>query len=162
MHVCVRLFCVYVVLCVGSDLATGCPLVQGDLPSVYGIKKLKKSGRGSKGCRAVYIYFMCTNRNLLTEVIAIESRICRMLSIRDSSAFALLRFFKNSWLKPVVFEDCVRAIVTIADSTRYIPILCSNCPSDSLVVSTGTSLVFGTSWFWFHPPSLILKWKENM
>jgi hypothetical protein len=34
MDVCVRLFCVCVVLCVGSDLATGWSLVQGVLPSV--------------------------------------------------------------------------------------------------------------------------------
>jgi hypothetical protein len=35
MDVCVRLFCVCVVLCVGSGLATGLSLVQGVLPSVY-------------------------------------------------------------------------------------------------------------------------------
>jgi hypothetical protein len=34
MGVCVRLFCVCVVLCVGSGLATGWSLVQGVLPSV--------------------------------------------------------------------------------------------------------------------------------
>jgi hypothetical protein len=32
--VCVCLFCVYVVLCLGSGLATGLSLVQGVLPSV--------------------------------------------------------------------------------------------------------------------------------
>jgi hypothetical protein len=41
MDVCVRLFFVCVVLCVGSGLATGWHLVQGVLPTVYRIKKLK-------------------------------------------------------------------------------------------------------------------------
>jgi hypothetical protein len=41
MDVCMRLFCVCVVLCVGSGLATGWSSVQGVLPTVYRIKKLK-------------------------------------------------------------------------------------------------------------------------
>jgi hypothetical protein len=48
MDVCVRLFCVCVVLCVGKGLATGWSPVQGFLPTVYRIKKLKKRP-GSKG-----------------------------------------------------------------------------------------------------------------
>jgi hypothetical protein len=40
MDVWVRLFCVCVVLCVGSGLATGLSPVQGVLLSVYRIKKL--------------------------------------------------------------------------------------------------------------------------
>jgi hypothetical protein len=35
MNVCVRSFCVCVVLCVGSGLATGWSLVQGVLPTLY-------------------------------------------------------------------------------------------------------------------------------
>jgi hypothetical protein len=42
MDVCVRLFCVCVVLYVGSGLAMGSSPVQGVLPTVYWIKKLKK------------------------------------------------------------------------------------------------------------------------
>jgi hypothetical protein len=42
MDVCVRLFCVCVVLCVGSGPATGISPVQGVLPTVYRIKKLQK------------------------------------------------------------------------------------------------------------------------
>jgi hypothetical protein len=41
--------CVYsvgVVLCVGRGLAMGCSPVQGVLPTVYRIKKLKKNGQG--------------------------------------------------------------------------------------------------------------------
>jgi hypothetical protein len=53
MHVCMRLFCVCVVLCVGSGLATGWSSVQGVLPTVYRIKKLKKRLRSTKGSRAV-------------------------------------------------------------------------------------------------------------
>jgi hypothetical protein len=52
MDVCVRLFCVYVVLFVGSGLAKGWFPAQGDLPTVYRIKKLK-SCQGPKGCRAI-------------------------------------------------------------------------------------------------------------
>jgi hypothetical protein len=40
---CVRLFCVCVVLCVGRGLATRWSPVQGVLPTVYRIKKLKKA-----------------------------------------------------------------------------------------------------------------------
>jgi hypothetical protein len=43
MDVCVRLFCV--VPCVGSGLATGWSPIQGVLPTVYRIKKLKKRRR---------------------------------------------------------------------------------------------------------------------
>jgi hypothetical protein len=46
MSVCV--YSVYVVLCVGSGLATGWSLVQGLLPTVYRIKKLK-TYQGSQG-----------------------------------------------------------------------------------------------------------------
>jgi hypothetical protein len=42
IDVCVRLFCVCVVLCVGSGLAMGWSPVQGVLPTVYMITKLKE------------------------------------------------------------------------------------------------------------------------
>jgi hypothetical protein len=45
MDVCVRLFCVRVVLCVGNGLATGWSPVHGVLPTVYRIKKLKKRAK---------------------------------------------------------------------------------------------------------------------
>jgi hypothetical protein len=50
---CVLLFCVYVVLCVGRGLATGWSPVQGVLPTVYRIKKLKNGQCPTKGCRAI-------------------------------------------------------------------------------------------------------------
>jgi hypothetical protein len=51
---CLRLFCVCVVLCVGSGLATGLSLIQGVLPSVKKkmITELKNRPGPSKGCRA--------------------------------------------------------------------------------------------------------------
>jgi hypothetical protein len=51
MDVCVRLVCVCVVLCIGSGLATGWRPVQGYLPTVYRIKKLKKRPRCKKRTR---------------------------------------------------------------------------------------------------------------
>jgi hypothetical protein len=53
MNVCVRLFCVCVVLCVGSGLATGWSPVQGVLPTVYKLRSWK-SGQVHKGCRAMH------------------------------------------------------------------------------------------------------------
>jgi hypothetical protein len=48
MDVCVSLFYVYIVLCVGSGLATGPSPVQEVLPTVYRSKKLKKRPRSNK------------------------------------------------------------------------------------------------------------------
>jgi hypothetical protein len=44
----VRLFCVCIVLCVGSGLATGWSPAQGVLPTVYRTKKLKMRSRPTK------------------------------------------------------------------------------------------------------------------
>jgi hypothetical protein len=41
MDVCVRLFCVCVVLCTGSGLATGWSTVQGVLPTAYGLRNCR-------------------------------------------------------------------------------------------------------------------------
>jgi hypothetical protein len=49
MDVCVRLLCVYVVLCVANGLATGWSPIQGVLPTVIRIKKLKNRSRSNKG-----------------------------------------------------------------------------------------------------------------
>jgi hypothetical protein len=48
-NVCVHLFCVRVVLCVGSALAKGWSPAQCVLPTVCRIKKLKKRPRSNKG-----------------------------------------------------------------------------------------------------------------
>jgi hypothetical protein len=49
MHICLRLFYVCVVLCVGCGLATGWSTVKGVLLFVYRIKKLKKGQGKTKG-----------------------------------------------------------------------------------------------------------------
>jgi hypothetical protein len=46
--VCMRLFCVCVVLCIGSGLATGLSLVQGVIPSVFKKRLLRNWKRGCK------------------------------------------------------------------------------------------------------------------
>jgi hypothetical protein len=48
MDACVRLFCVYVDLCVGKGLPTACSPIQGALLTVYRIKKLKNRPRPNK------------------------------------------------------------------------------------------------------------------
>jgi hypothetical protein len=56
--VCARLFCVHAVVCVGTALARGWSPVQGVLPTVYMITKLKESGQGpTKGRRATFSFF---------------------------------------------------------------------------------------------------------
>jgi hypothetical protein len=49
MHVCVRLFCDCVVLCVNKVFAEGWSPVQGVLLTVYRIKNLKRRRRPIKG-----------------------------------------------------------------------------------------------------------------
>jgi hypothetical protein len=66
MDVCVRLFCAYVVLCVGRGLATGWSPVQGVLPTVYGLRNWNSGQGPTKGCsgseesvsNAVYIFLL--------------------------------------------------------------------------------------------------------
>jgi hypothetical protein len=50
MDVCVRLFCICVVLCVGNGLSNGRSHAQGVQPTVYRIKKLKNC-QVPRGCR---------------------------------------------------------------------------------------------------------------
>jgi hypothetical protein len=52
LDVCLRLFRVYVVLCVGSGLVTVWSPVKSVLPPVYRIKKLKKRPRSNKGLQS--------------------------------------------------------------------------------------------------------------
>jgi hypothetical protein len=48
MDVCVRLFCVCVVLCVGRGLLTGWSPVKEVLPTICRINKLKKGQKSNK------------------------------------------------------------------------------------------------------------------
>jgi hypothetical protein len=50
---CMRLFCVCVVLCLGSGLAAGWSLVQGDLPSVKNDQKWIRDLRPERAGRAI-------------------------------------------------------------------------------------------------------------
>jgi hypothetical protein len=52
MDVCVRLFCVCVLLCIRGLLATGWSSVQGALPTVCALRNCK-SAKVHKGCRAI-------------------------------------------------------------------------------------------------------------
>jgi hypothetical protein len=52
MGICVCLFCLCVVLCVGSGLATGWSPVQGVLPTVYKLRN-QKSGQVPHGCSVI-------------------------------------------------------------------------------------------------------------
>jgi hypothetical protein len=49
MNVCVRLFCVYVVLCEGRILATGWSPDQGVLPTVYRLRHWKRGQGRNRG-----------------------------------------------------------------------------------------------------------------
>jgi hypothetical protein len=53
MDVCVRLFCICVVLCTGSGPVTGWSPVQESYRLCKRIKKLKKRPSPRKGCRAI-------------------------------------------------------------------------------------------------------------
>jgi hypothetical protein len=53
MDICVRLFCVCIVLCVNRGLATGWSLVQGVLPNVYRIMNLQKWQGPRNGRRTI-------------------------------------------------------------------------------------------------------------
>jgi hypothetical protein len=55
MDICVRLFCVCVVLRVGRGPVTSWSPVQGVLPTVYRIKTLKRGQGPTKGCTAIII-----------------------------------------------------------------------------------------------------------
>jgi hypothetical protein len=55
MDVCVRLFCVSVVLCVGSGLATGWPPVQGVLPTVYRLRNWKGVMAKQRAAETYYV-----------------------------------------------------------------------------------------------------------
>jgi hypothetical protein len=52
--ICVRVFCVCVVLCIGSGIATGWSSVQGVLTTLYKIRKLKS-------CQCLWICYLHNN-----------------------------------------------------------------------------------------------------
>jgi hypothetical protein len=77
MDVCLRLFCVCAVLCVGIGLATGWSPVRGVLQTVYMIKKLKKWSRSNKRAVEPYIYIYMLVCFLLSSTMLFElHRLC--------------------------------------------------------------------------------------
>jgi hypothetical protein len=56
MDVCVRLFCVCAVQCVGIGLATGCSPVQGVLPTVQKDQETEKAAKIQQRAVKPYIY----------------------------------------------------------------------------------------------------------
>jgi hypothetical protein len=69
-----RLFCVCVVLCIGTDHATGWSPVQVVLPPEYKIKKLNSGQGPTKGCRDIKKsiscnWFYCPSKNISTVMI---------------------------------------------------------------------------------------------
>jgi hypothetical protein len=81
MDVCVRLFCVCVVLCAGSGLTTGWPPVLEVLPTVYRIKKLKSGQTPTTGCRAITIIL----------ILAVSSAFEHSTSINPTFSFTSYR-----------------------------------------------------------------------
>jgi hypothetical protein len=78
MDICVHLFCVCVALCLRRGLATGWSRVQGILPTVYRIKKVKKRQRSYKGLlshRYTYIDQLNGSMECLTPRINVYVRI---------------------------------------------------------------------------------------
>jgi hypothetical protein len=82
MVVCVRLFCVCVVLCVGSGLATGSSPVRGLLPTVYRIKKPKKKVQGPTKKIQIFVsqrkgraIAQAVSRRLPTAAVRVQNRV---------------------------------------------------------------------------------------
>jgi hypothetical protein len=96
---CVLLFRVCVILCAGSDLATGWSSVQVALPTVYRIKNLK-SGQGStKGCRAIdcsidLMSVVCTGTKLLVKLYR-KCGKCRRSVTRNNPFYTILPGARN-------------------------------------------------------------------
>jgi hypothetical protein len=94
MDVCPHLFCVCVVLCLGSGLATGWSPLQGALPTVYRHYETEKTAKVHKGCRVIdkqtnklrgfspqSELYRPSNRRLSAKLVAtLADRGCRVVS----------------------------------------------------------------------------------
>jgi hypothetical protein len=93
MDVCATLFCVCVVLRVGSGLAMCCGSpVQGVLPALYRIKKLKESCQVPNGCRAMkkVVLILVTFVQLIIFIYVMPSFIFNYLLHTSSSAHSFV------------------------------------------------------------------------
>jgi hypothetical protein len=118
MDVCVYLFCVCVVLCVGSGLATGWSPAQGVLPTVYRIKKLKNSQVQQKDWRAIEwfskacVKYRVCNYNLVIHNIGRLRKPSGLKHALSSLAWklgSLVRIPLRAWM----FSVCVRAFFCV-------------------------------------------------
>jgi hypothetical protein len=75
MDVCVRLFCVCVVLCVGSGLATGWSPVQEVLPTVCTSRNWKSGQGPTKGCTAID-RTTCSSRQVILHISRTSVPLC--------------------------------------------------------------------------------------
>jgi hypothetical protein len=108
MIVCV--YSLYVVLCVGSDLATGSFSVQGVLSTVYRIKKLKKQPR-SKGLlshreRKCVIAHLCRQVSYLFSFP--EHCTCACWKIRDNKHILSVQRFYGNWVNKILSPSAGR------------------------------------------------------
>jgi hypothetical protein len=86
MDHCVSLFCVCVLLCVGSGLATGSSVVQGVLPTVYRLRNRKSDQGPKKDCRAIDREY---------QLIKVKKeRLCTMLS-RGMCHYAQISYMRG-------------------------------------------------------------------
>jgi hypothetical protein len=124
IDVCLRLFCVCVVLCLGSGLATGWSLVQGVLPTVYRLRNWSEIA--FHGCQILQAgaASRCTDRlmpweyyklmNLVTYQCCNESRAEPSIRVEYSwFLFRKARFQTQAWIPIilrvfVVFLNCSR------------------------------------------------------
>jgi Zn-dependent protease with chaperone function len=113
IDVCVRLFCVCVVLCRGSGLATSWSPVHGVLPTVYTIKKLKKRSRPNN--IIIIISFLVSSwfTSIISEMSA-SVFLCWSLSFSGKISSGLIQLRS--------YFQFLQMIITAASITRRLKI----------------------------------------
>jgi hypothetical protein len=102
MDVCVHLFSVCIVLCVGSGLATDWSPIQRILPTVYRIKKLKSCQGPTKGCRAIDIYIKSAKG---WDIASLDPSANFFRNISHSGDWlTLVSGFLPSWVRPTLLN----------------------------------------------------------
>jgi hypothetical protein len=126
MNVCVHLFCVCVVLCVGSSLAMGWSPIQGVLLTVYRIKKLKKwlrfKGLQSHRKKKKNIFFQMCSMNNMKQTYYVRTVFNRGIIFRCGirsffcSPTVLISYFLSLWYLQGILLKCL----LFATFTSYI------------------------------------------
>jgi hypothetical protein len=106
MDVCVRLFCVCVVLCVGSGVATGWAPVKRVLPTVYGLRNWKSGQGPTEDCRAIERYILGGYRWICCWDGSLCSLLERNREPKEAPSISILcyRRFKWSYLLSITIE----------------------------------------------------------